>query len=486
MALLPDERALVRPADPCISDDAISLNNTHFCARVHDAADVLAAHGVGAGDVIATILTNRVELVVALFAAWQLGAAVTLVNPALTQDDAGYQLRDSGATLVLGESPLVEHPGGAYLDVAALDGPCDGRGFPPTPPRLDSLALLIYTGGSTGRPRGVMLDHANLSAMGEMIVSQLALDATDHSLLVLPLFQANGIVIDVLSPLLAGGQVSISGPFRAAEAFFSGVERRRPTYFSAVPAIYTILSALPAAVAPDTSSMRRAICGVAPMPPELAERFETRFGIPVLDGYGLAEGTCASTLNPASRRKPGTVGRPLPGQQVAVMDSENRLLDRGATGEVVVRGPNVMRGYLGRPEETAGTLVDGWLHTGDVGRFDEDGYLVLVDRIKDVIIRGGEQLDPRAIEDVLRAHAAVIEAAVVGRPDPVLGEVPVAFVALQPSIRVTGQDLERHCRARLTRLAVPVDITIVELIPKNAAGRADKRALRTSLATHLV
>jgi acyl-CoA synthetase (AMP-forming)/AMP-acid ligase II len=485
IASLPDKRALARPTAPCISDEAVSLSNESFCARVHRATDVLAAHGVGNNDVVATVLPNRIELVVTLFAAWQLGAAVTPVNPALTSDEAGYQIRDSGAKVVLAEGPTSDYPGSVSLDVADLAAECGSRTEPAAPPRPDSLALLIYTSGTTGRPKGVMLDHANLTAMCEMIVSRLELDESDHSLLILPLFHVNGIVVSVLSPLLAGGQASIAGRFRA-ESFFPTVERFRPTYFSAVPAIYAMLTALPATVRPDTSSLRRAVCGAAPMPAELIERFEARFGVPVLEGYGLSEGTCASTLNPTDRRKPGTVGRPLPGQQVAVMGADGRLLDQGTTGEVVVRGPNVMRGYFGLPEATASTVVDGWLHTGDVGRFDEDGYLLLVDRIKDMIIRGGENLYPKEIENVLHAHPAVIEAAVVGRPDPVLGEVPVAFVALYPDAATSGEDLDRHCRASLARIKVPVDITVLDQLPKNPVGKIDKPTLRKSPAENRV
>ncbi len=319
-----------------------------------------------------------------------------------------------------------------------------------------------------------MLDHANLAAMAEMMTGTARLTETDHSLLILPLFHVNGIVVGVLSPLLAGGRVTVAGRFRA-ETFFDLVATVRPTCFSAVPAIYSMLAELPDHVRPDTSSVRFAACGAAPMPAALIERFERRYDIPVLEGYGLSEGTCASTTNPLyGRRKPGTVGLPLPGQQVAVMDPQGRIAPAGATGEVVVRGPNVMRGYLGRPEETARTVIDGWLHTGDVGRFDEDGYLVLVDRIKDLIIRGGENIYPKEIETVLGDHPEVLEAAVVGAAEPRLGEVPVAFVALRPGASATTADLLDHCRARLAEFKVPTGS------PSSAGSPGTPSARRTS------
>jgi acyl-CoA synthetase (AMP-forming)/AMP-acid ligase II len=467
IAALPDHRAAEDPHGACLADDTTVLDNAAFAARVHSAAAVLHAHGVRPGDVVAVVLPNRIELVVTLFAAWRLGASVTPVNPALTEEETRYQLNDAGAQVVIGDSAL------ATVDVKELS---DGVGDPGLHDAEDTLALLIYTSGTTGRPKGVMLSHGNVRAMTGMIIAGLDLGAADHSLLILPLFHVNGIVVSVLSPLLAGGRATVAGRFRA-ETFFDVVERVRPSYFSAVPAIYAMLANLPAEVQPDMSSLRLVVCGAAPMPAELIARFEQRFAVPIVEGYGLSEGTCASTMNPvAGPRKPGTVGRPLPGQQVALMDADGRFVD--GPGEVVVKGPNVMRGYLNRPAETATTIVDGWLHTGDVGRFDEDGYLVLVDRIKDMIIRGGENLYPKEIENALHAHPAVLEAAVVGAPHPVLGEVPVASVALHTGAHVTVDELLAHCRQRLAKIKIPTRLTIVDALPKNAVGKIDKPALR--------
>lgn len=472
IAVLPQDRVRAAPTGPCIADETRALDNAAFADAVAGAAAALHAAGTGRGDVVAVVLPNRVELVVTLFAAWRLGAAVTPVNPALTVDEAGHQITDSGAGVVVGEqaaSPLVT------LDVAELAG--DPAAAPEPVTDDDALALLIYTSGTTGRPKGVMLDHRNVRAMCEMIIAGIGLEDTDHSLLVLPLFHVNGIVVSVLSPLLAGGRTTIAGRFRA-ETFLDVVARVRPTYFSAVPAIYAMLAALPADAVADTSSLRLVICGAAPMPAELIARFEGRFDVPLVEGYGLSEGTCASTLNPpGGPRRPGTVGLPLPGQTVALMGPDGTLVDDGP-GEVVISGPNVMRGYLNLPEATAQTIRDGWLHTGDVGRFDDDGYLVLVDRIKDMIIRGGENLYPKEIENALYAHPAVHEAAVVGAADPVLGEVPVAHVALLPGAVASPEELVEHCAGRLARIKIPTRITIVDALPKNSVGKIDKPTLR--------
>ncbi|MEV6325027.1 AMP-binding protein [Nocardia sp. NPDC051787] len=469
------------PAGPCIADDREQLDNQTFAKRVHAAATVLRERGIRSGDVVAVVLPNRLELVIILFAAWRLGAAVTPINPDLTYDEARFQVEDSGAQVVITEGGR----GIGTLDVADVTGGPDGADGVAVDSAAgsDALALIIYTSGTTGRPKGVMLDHGNIAAMCGMLVDALKLDETEHSLLILPLYHVNGIVVSVLSPLLAGGRATIAGRF-SASTFFDVVELVRPTYFSAVPAIYAMLVSQPERRRPDTSSLRRAICGAAPMPAELIARFESRFGLPIVEGYGMSEGTCASTLNPpAGLRKPGTVGLPLPGQTVATMDPGGHLLDDGSLGEVVVRGPNVMRGYLGQPEATARTIVDGWLHTGDVGRFDADGYLVLVDRIKDMIIRGGENIYPKEIENVLHAHPEVLEAAVVGAPDPVLGEVPVAHVVPLPGSAVTVAELDEHCRRSLARVKVPVSIFRTDSLPRNPVGKIDKRKLRTLAAS---
>ncbi|MFD6389099.1 class I adenylate-forming enzyme family protein [Nocardia sp. NPDC060259] len=475
IAELPDVRATADPHGHSVADDTIALSNAQFLTRVEAAASVLHRAGVGPGDVVAVVLPNRAELVVALFAAWRLGAAITPVNPGLTDDDIRYQIEDSGAEIVIGD------PGRAAvtLDVAALAEPA---GPVAAAPPSNGLALIIYTSGTTGRPKGVLLGHENLAAMCTMIIDALGLDAGDHSLLILPLFHVNGIVVSVLSPLLAGGRTTIAGKF-SASGFFDTVERVRPTYFSAVPAIYAMLVAKPDGERPDTSSLRLAICGAAPMPAELIARFEQRYGVPIVEGYGLSEGTCASTLNPvAGQRKPGTVGVPLPGQTVTIMNPDGEPAAPGEPGEVVIGGPNVMRGYLGKPAETAKTVVAGLLRTGDVGYFDTDGYLVLVDRIKDMIIRGGENLYPKEIENALYRHPAVHEAAVVGVPDAVLGEVPVAHVVAAPHTTVTVEELTAHCRAELATFKVPAAIVLTAQMPRNPVGKIDKKQLRAMAA----
>jgi acyl-CoA synthetase (AMP-forming)/AMP-acid ligase II len=471
------------PGGACLADERQDLDNAAFADRVTAVAAVFATAGLRRGDVLAVVLPNRVELVTSMFAAWRLGAAVTPVNPALTAQEARYQITDAGATLVVADGPgAAMLRDGPYRIIGLDDVTAPPR--PAAPPALvtdpEALALLIYTSGTTGRPKGVMLDHANVSATARIIIDWFEMTAGTRSLLVLPLFHVNGIMVSVVSPLLAGGSSFIAERFHAA-TFWATVEQARPTFFSAVPTIYTMLTSRPGAP-PDTGSLRFVICGAAPMPRQLIGEFEGRFGVPVVEGYGLSECTVVCTLNPLHGvRKAGSVGVPVPGVEVGVVDAADALLPAGQAGEVVVRGPNVMRGYLGRPEESAQTLRGGWLHTGDVGRFDQDGYLSLVDRVKDLIIRGGENIYPKEIEDVLYAHPAVLEAAVVGQPDQVFGEQPVAFVALRNGFDVVPEDFIEHCRQSLARYKMPREVFIEQSLPKNALGKIAKPVLRTRL-----
>ncbi|WP_036502183.1 class I adenylate-forming enzyme family protein [Nocardia aobensis] len=498
-ASLPDRRAELAPDGPAIADGSQSLTNAQLLDRVRAAAHHLRRLGIGQDDVVALRLRNRAEFVVLLFAAWRLGATITPVNPSLTDIEVVRQLDDCGARLVVVDEGVAAAGDAPTLAVGDLESASSG--LPGTQrrsatldrfyrtvverieqPRVDSstLALLIYTSGTTGVPKGVMLDHANLDAMAAMGVQALQLEPADRCLLILPLFHVNGIVVSILAPLLAGAAVVIAGRFDP-RSFFDIVERERPTFFSAVPTIYSMLAALPDHVRPDTSSLRFGICGAAPASAELLTRFEARYGFPLIEGYGLSEGTCGSTLNPLSGpRRPGTAGIPFPGQKIRIIDDSGAEVAPGVNGEITVRGRNVMRGYLGRPDDTARAIVDGWLHTGDIGHVDEDGYLTLVGRSKDMIIRGGENIYPKEIEDVLTRDPSVLEAAVIGIPDEKWGEVVVAYVQPRPGSTIDPTALKAVCDRHLTPYKRPTSFIVAVTIPKNAVGKIDKVALRNA------
>lgn len=465
---------------PAVADDSVAMTYREFSDHAAAVAAQFREAGIERGDVVAIMLPNRVELVVAIAAAWWLGAAATPINPAFTAAEAGHQLADSGARLVITESG--HSPASGVPSLAVGDLPGTALTDVPAPVDIDGAdtALLIYTSGSTGSPKGVQLSHANVDAMTAQMVTHFGLTTADHCLLVLPLFHANALMVSTFSPLRAGGRLSIAPGFSASR-FFDDVERLRPTYFSAVPTIYAVLTSLPAGIRPDTSSLRFTVCGAAPVSMELLTASQNRFGFRIVEGYGLTEGTCASACNPVDGiRKLGTVGPALPGQQIRIADADGRDVPPGEVGEILIAGPTVMAGYLGNPEATTRTVIDGWLHTGDVGRLDADGYLTIVDRIKDMIIRGGENLYPKEIEACLAGATGVLEVAVVGRPHDVLGEVPVAYVVGYPGSAITADDLHDYAAEHMTRAKRPASITVLTELPRNPVGKIDKPALRTA------
>jgi acyl-CoA synthetase (AMP-forming)/AMP-acid ligase II len=466
---------------PAVADEHLRLDHDELRAAIGGAARRLAQAGIGRGDVVAAVLGNRAEFVVTMYAAWSLGAALTPVNPSLTDDEIGYQLGDAGARLAIVDRTTATLVPGAVPVLHVTDLLGDPWPILTDGPGPSELALLIYTSGTTGRPKGVCLDHANLAAMTAALQTEMRFTAADRALLVLPLFHVNAIMLSVVAPLAAGGSAMILPKFDS-KSFWTTVAEERPTYFSAVPAIYAFLNALPDTVVPDADSLRFVVCGAAPMPPSAITEFENRYGIALIEGYGLSESTVALTVNPISgTRKPGTVGRPLPGVEVGIAADDGTLLPVGVDGEVVARGATIMRGYLAKPAETAAALRDGWLHTGDVGHLDEDGYLVLVDRKKELIIRGGENISPSEVEAVLATHPAVLEVAVVGRPDPVMGEEPVAFVVTRDGQSVDPADLLEHARRVLAKFKVPKEIRVLQALPRNAMGKIVKAPLREEL-----
>lgn len=475
LSYLPWESPAAGTERPCMGDATREFTYREVEARAAAFAEQLTERGVGAGDVLAIMLPNSLELLIGILGAWRVGAAATPINPTFTARELDYQLADSGAKLLLA-------PPGTMSGIDLI-APEQMREAPQHEVRnpvieLDQLALLVYTSGSTGQPKGVMLDHANALAMSSQMVDAFTLTADDHALLVLPLFHVNSIMVSFLTPMSVGSRVTVLDRF-APDTFLAAIERFAPSYFSAVPAIYARLAELPESTVVDTSSLRFAICGAAPVSKELLERVERRFGISLVEGYGLTESTCASACNPIyGVRKAGTVGPALEGQRIAIVDAAGNEVPAGERGEVVISGPTVMRGYLGRPEATAETIRNGWLHTGDVGILDEDGYLSIVDRIKDMIIRGGENIYPKEIEEVLALHGDVLEAAVIGAPHARLGEVPVAEVVLMPGATVSAEELVAHCAQLLAKVKVPVRMNIVTELPRNPVGKVDKPKMR--------
>jgi long-chain acyl-CoA synthetase len=456
-----------------------------FGHRVTQVASGLRYAGVREGDVVGVILRNSPEYLEVWWAILWLGAVFNPVNPDLTGREAAGILSDSGATTVIATeeaaAALAEHELPALrqviTDIDSLRG--SGTVDEPEPVASDALASLVYTSGTTGRPKGAMLSHANFLADTWMLAELAPVGRGDVMGMVLPLFHVNAQVVTTMVPLLIGAQTAMWERF-SASTFWATVAEFEPATFSAVPTMLAALLHAPGADEAETNTVRFVICGAAPLSPALFHRFEEKFGIAILEGYGLTEGTCCSTLNPfLGPRKIGSIGIPTRGQEVLIMDEQGRELADGERGEVCVRGPNVMQGYFNRPDATAETLRDGWLHTGDVGYRDEDGFFFLVDRKKDMIIRGGENIYPREIEDALLEHASVQGAAVIGRPDEVRGEEVHAVLVLAEGAEL--DEIEQHCRERLAPFKVPSTWQVVDELPKTSTGKIDKKPLRESL-----
>jgi long-chain acyl-CoA synthetase len=463
-----------------------------FAQRVSEVAAGLRELGVGQGDVVGVVLPNSPHYLEVWWAILWLGATFNPVNPALTPREAAGILSDSGAVCVVCSPEAAESleelrdelPALRELVIAGEEDPIAalrGAGTVGEPAGIDggTLASLVYTSGTTGRPKGAMLSHANYLNNAWQLGEPLPVSRGDVMGMVLPLFHVNAQLVTTVIPLFIGAEVGMWERF-SASSFWGEVARFGPVTFSAVPTMLAALLHAPGAEEAETNTLRFVICGAAPLSPALFKRFEEKFGVRIMEGYGLTEGTCCSTINPfVGPRKIGSIGLPTRGQDLLILDEQGRPASDGTPGEVCVRGPNVMQGYYNRPDADAETLKAGWLHTGDVGYRDEDGYFFLIDRKKDMIIRGGENIYPREIEDVLLEHDGVKEAAVIGRPDEVRGEEVHAVVAVTAGTETSA--LEEHCRARLAPFKVPSSWEVLDELPKTSTGKIDKKPLRARM-----
>ena len=415
------------------------------------------------------------------------GAVAVPVNPTLTAEEAGYIISNAQAkVLVVDEERAELLPSLPRVSTASTGH------IPPLQTTLasvddpESVACLIYTSGTTGKPKGVELTHENYLWDTKSVVEVVGVRKEDRFLGILPLFHVNAQVATTLAPLWAGGQMVMLPKF-APDTFLQDVARYQATAFLAVPTIYAILLRREVPADLDLSSLRFAICGAAPMPIEVFEKFEARFKVKILEGYGLSEATCVSSVNPPEgTRKVGSIGIPLPGQEMRIADDAGRPVADGQVGEIAVKGPNVMRGYFRDPEATRAVVRDGRLHTGDLGVRDADGYFTIVGRKKDMIIRGGENIYPREVEEVLHKLDGVQEAAVIGMPDAVWGEEVVAVV-IPTAERPQAEALMAACKPHLASFKCPSRVIFMEAaeMPRTATGKVQKNRLREMLLAKL-
>ncbi|MCW5981845.1 MAG: AMP-binding protein [Bryobacteraceae bacterium] len=459
---------------------------TYAGLRGHLAATAAALRrwGVTRGDRVAIVLPNGPAMATAVLSASAVGASAPL-NPSYGAEEFDFCLSDLNAKVVVVEagsdSPAVAVAGKRGIRVLEIDAPSsapagmftvrharegpDGHDLTAAP---DDVALVLHTSGTTSRPKIVPLTHANLCASAESVAASLALTAEDRCLNIMPLFHIHGLVAGLLASLWAGASVVCSPGFNAPR-FLDWVDATQPTWYTAVPTMHQ--SILAQARKNGARRFRFIRSSSAPLAPQLMAQMEQTFGAPVIEAYGMTEAAhqIASNPLPPARRKPGTVGLPA-GPEVRVVD-----------GEVLLRGPNVTRGYEGNPEANAGAFVDGWFRTGDQGFLDEDGYLTLTGRLKEIINRGGEKISPREVEEVILDYPPVSLAVVFAAPDTALGEAVAAAVVLRDGESATATEIRKYAASRLAPFKVPATIVFLEEIPKGPTGKLQRIGLAERL-----
>ncbi|WP_280367728.1 long-chain-fatty-acid--CoA ligase [Nocardia wallacei] len=462
-------------------------------ARAMRFAERLRARGLGRGDRVALLLTNTPAFPVAYFGILAAGATVVPVNILLRTEEIAYLLRDCAAAALVSEPalrPSAEDAGGAagveiieFAQTPEIDEPKCGTAADYVRTDGDEVAVVLYTSGTSGHPKGVLLTHANLvTNVTVTMLSPFAFGPADVLLGALPLHHTFGQICGMCVCFRAGATLVLMPRFDAAHAL-ELLAAERCTVFMGVPTMYFAL--LDAAGAGVESALDRAYCGGAPLSPQTLLRFRSVFGCEIYEGYGLTETSPVVAYNaPGAPVKPGTVGRAIWGVRVEIarsdLDGRIELLPDGEVGEIVVRGHNVMAGYLNRPDATAEVLVDGWFRSGDLGRKDEDGYLVVVDRKKDMILRGGYNVYPRELEDVLIDHPRIAQVAVIGVPDERLGQEVCAVVIARGGAAAAGQaadEIVAWSRNRLAAYKYPRRVVFVDEFPLGPSGKVLKREL---------
>ena len=434
------------------------------------------------GDVAGILLLNSQPYLVTMLALWKAGKTVVPLNYLLPPEDLGFILKDSGMSGLISSKFFDE----SLAKIRPLFGDrgtilmADDPDFVPAGEGLTvgadrEPALFLYTSGTTGRPKGVVLSHRNLIANVESSLLAGKFEPDDSFLCLLPFFHTYAITGTFLLPFFKGCKAVLVDRFQPTKVL-KLIEEQEISCFMAIPSMYRVLAAVEEQF--DVSALRFPISGGEPLPIAIAEAFKSRFGVDIFEGFGQTEAAPVVSLNVPGARKLGTVGRALPNVEVAIWNDQGEALAPGEIGEVMVRGENVMEGYHNLPEETAKTITNGWLHTGDLGKLDDDGYVSITGRKKELIISAGENIYPREIEEALVRHPSVREVAVIGVRDEVRGEVPKAFVIAADGVRADAQELRKYCRASLANYKVPKVIEIVEDLPRTPSGKVLKRLLK--------
>jgi len=471
--------------------DDLKFTYAEFDAAAARVATLLEQAGVEPGDRVGLMLPNTPAFAIAFYGIMYRGAVAVPMNPLLKAREVSYYLSNSGAKALFATPAFAEEATAGAAEVGAECWVVDDAGLKKLIadlPEQDSpvecgdhdVAVILHTSGTTGKPKGAMLTHGNLSRNCEVSVRTLVETGQDDVVMgCLPLFHVFGLTCGLNGTVFAGGMLTLLPRFEPRKAI-EIIERDAVTVFQGVPTMYSALLSVADQAPPGAMrTLRTCVSGGAALPVQVLADFEKAFGCTVLEGYGLSESSPAAAFNHPNRpRKPGSIGTPIEGVEMRVVDLDGVEVPQGEAGQIQIRGHNVMKGYWNLPEATKETITaDGWLNTGDVGRVDEDGYFYIVDRTKDMIIRGGYNVYPREIEEVLYEHPAVAEAAVIGIPHDSLGEEVGAAVALKKGAAVTADELRDYVKARVAAYKYPRLVWLVDALPKGPTGKLLKREI---------
>lgn len=419
---------------------------------------------------------------ISMLAGWRLGRTMIPLNYLLSKEDLAFVIEDAELDTVITVGPMINFTGPLPDGVKEIRlDEMKFSGLPPRPPRKpmapDDAAVILYTSGTSGRPKGVILTDRNLQSNVDQIVQSVHLDRNDTMLGVLPQFHTFGLTALTLIPLCLGCRVIYTAKFMP-KRLLDLARQHNPTAFIGIPSMYNALRLAKSAKREDFASLRFAVAGGEPLPDAVSDGFHETFGVRICEGYGLTETAPVANVCLPEEYRPHSVGRCVPMVEERIVAEDGSICPPGVDGEIRIKGPNVMPGYFKRPEETAAAFdEDGYFRTGDMGRVDEDGFLSITGRIKEMLIIGGENVFPREIEEVLDRHPAIKSSAVIGQPDPSRGEVPLAFVELVEDEAFDPTAIRSHCRETLAQFKVPKEIRRLEALPRNPTGKIMRRAL---------
>ena len=453
--------------------------------------------GVRRGDRVILQMPNCPEVLQGFQAVWRIGAVVVPINYLVGEAETAYIYENSGAKVVISSLAFLPKIRAArtkapsletviLIDPEVPEGTLSYRQIVGKSPEEldivetedDELAALIYTAGTTGRPKGVMHSHFSLYSNARMQYESIPLPDGLTTIMVLPLCHAYGIATVNQGLFRRGGKGVLLSSFQV-ETILASIEKYRVNLMAGVPTMYVFMLLYPEPRKYDLSSMKYWVSGAAPLALETWKKFREVYGFEIIEGWGLTEAGANNSVNPfEGLRKVGSIGLPMKGTEIRIVGQDENMLPPGKEGEIVIRGPMLMKGYWKKPEETAEVLKDGWLHTGDIGYVDEDGYFWVTDRKKDLIIKAGENISPRVIEEVLFQHPRVSEAAVIGIKDEVYGENVKAFVVLKPGQEVAAEEVIEYCRTKLNSFLAPKEVVFTKALPKNLLGKVLKKELR--------